>query len=63
MVKRGIRKKAQSTLEYVLVLTAIVGVIIWAAGQIVRPRIETAMKNVDESITNSATILAPDPAP
>ena len=53
-------KKAQSTLEYVLVLTAIVGVIIWAAGQVVKPRIERSMGHVDASLEHSASILAPD---
>lgn len=50
-------KKAQSTLEYVIVLTAIVGAIIYAAVQFVRPAVNTSYTNVKESIENTATQL------
>lgn len=52
-------KKAQSTLEYILVLSAIVGVIIWAAAQIVKPKVERAFTDVKTSIESTADEIAP----
>lgn len=43
-------KKAQSTLEYILILTAIVGVIIWAAVNIIQPKMETTYGHIASSI-------------
>lgn len=51
-------KKAQSTLEYVIVLTAIIGVIIWAAAQLIKPAVNTSYTNVKESIENTAGKLS-----
>jgi uncharacterized protein (UPF0333 family) len=41
-----VQKKGQSTLEYVLVLTAIVAAIILAATKFVKPRVEGSMDHV-----------------
>jgi len=56
---RGRRKKAQSTLEYIVVLTAIVGVIIWAAAIIIKPKIDQAYRDVQASVENTADNIAP----
>lgn len=50
-------KKAQSTLEYVIILTAIVGAIIYAAATYIRPGVESSYKNVNESIQATAANL------
>ena len=52
-------RKAQSTLEYILVLTAIVGVIIWAAATLVKPKVEQAFTDVQASIESTADEVAP----
>jgi len=39
-------KKAQSTLEYVLVLTAVIAAIIFAVGQFLKPRVQTGLDHV-----------------
>ena len=52
-------KRAQGTLEYILVLTAIVGVIIWAAATMVKPKIETGFKDMQKSIEYTAGKIAP----
>jgi len=48
------KNKAQSTLEYILVLSAIVGVIIWAAATMVKPRVEQGYTDVRDSIEHIA---------
>ncbi|MBU1998970.1 MAG: hypothetical protein ABIG46_00670 [Candidatus Omnitrophota bacterium] len=40
------KRRGQSTLEYVLVLTAIVGAIILAATKFVKPRVEASLDHV-----------------
>lgn len=45
-----VRKKGQSTLEYVLVLTAIVAAIILAATKFVKPRVEGSMDHVSSQM-------------
>ena len=52
-------KHAQSTLEYILVLTAIVGVIIWGAATLVKPKIETGFNDIKTSIDSTADEVAP----
>ena len=49
------RIKAQSTLEYVIVLSAIVGVILWAAATKIKPAVDEGFKDVASSIDASAT--------
>ena len=52
-------KHAQSTLEYILVLTAIVGVIIWGAATIVKPKIRAGFNDIKTSIESTADEVAP----
>lgn len=51
-------RKAQSTLEYIIIFTAVVGAILWGANTIIKPKMqniidhvgtqaETAVKNVN----------------
>jgi hypothetical protein len=47
------QKKAQSTLEYIIVLTAIVGAFIVAAGAI-RGKVESALNKAGQTIENAA---------
>mgnify|MGYP001571002312 CR=1 FL=1 len=56
---RDTKKKAQSTLEYILVITAIVGVIIWAAGSKINPAVEQALKDANTAIGKAADKIAP----
>ncbi|MFH0763262.1 MAG: hypothetical protein V1925_05185 [Candidatus Omnitrophota bacterium] len=44
------RKKGQSTLEYVLVLTAIVAAIIFAATKFIKPRVEESLDHVSQEM-------------
>ena len=52
-------KKAQSTLEYILVLTAIVGVLIWAAAALVKPKVEAGFGDIKTSMESTADEIAP----
>jgi uncharacterized protein (UPF0333 family) len=44
------RKRGQSTLEYVLVLTAIIAGIIYATTQWVKPRVEGSLDHVTDQM-------------
>ncbi len=46
------KKRGQSTLEYILVLTAIIAGIIFAATQFVRPRVEGSLNHVTQEMQN-----------
>lgn len=54
MSRRRNQKNAQSTLEYVLVLTAVVGVLIWAAAGPIKNAVNKSLKNADEAIGEAA---------
>lgn len=54
MVKR---QKAQSILEYILVVTAVVGVIIYGAAQWIRPAVLNSLDNATEAIGKAADKL------
>jgi uncharacterized protein (UPF0333 family) len=41
-----LRKKAQSTLEYILVFTAIIAAIIFAATKFIQPRVQSSLDHV-----------------
>jgi hypothetical protein len=41
-------KKAQSTLEYIIILTVIVGAILWAANTLIRGRMQNILNHVSE---------------
>jgi len=55
LLKRG--NNGQSTLEYVLILTAVVGVIIWAAAGLIRPGVEKALTDADSAMKSAAPKL------
>lgn len=46
-------RKGQSTLEYIIVLTAIIGAIILAANAVIRPRINTIFTHVGDQATTA----------
>jgi Flp pilus assembly pilin Flp len=51
------QEKGQSVLEYVIILTAIIAVIIVAATAVIRPAVNTAMTDAATSITNATSSL------
>ncbi len=54
---RGKDKKGQSTLEYLLVLAAIVGVIIFAAATYIKPAVSKSLLNANTAIGKVADKL------
>lgn len=52
--------KGQSTFEYLIILTAIVGVIIWAAGTLIKPAVQTSLTNAESAIGSAADALSPE---
>jgi uncharacterized protein (UPF0333 family) len=54
---RGVNKKAQSTLEYILVLTAIVGLLIWAASTPIKNAVQKSLEEANTAIGNAADKL------
>jgi Flp pilus assembly pilin Flp len=53
---RGLREKSgQSTVEYVVVFTAIAAAIIFAAINIIRPTVNSTYQEAGRSITEGAT--------
>lgn len=50
-------KKGQSVLEYIIVLTAIVAIIIIAATNLIGPAVEQAMTDAATSITDATADL------
>lgn len=53
-----LNKKGQSILEYVIVLTAIVAALVWAAAVIIKPAVETGLNNTVRGVENVSTKLA-----
>lgn len=51
------RIKGQSILEYVIVLTVIVGAIAFAASTFLKPAVEDGVNNTAKAITNSTAKL------
>ena len=51
------RRKGQSILEYVIVLTVIVAAIAVAAGSAIKPAVEKAMGSANTTISTAATNL------
>lgn len=47
-------KRGQSVLEYVVVLTAIIAIIVLAANGVIRDAVDKAMKDAARSITNAS---------
>lgn len=50
-------KQGQSVLEYIIVLTAIVAIIIIAAMNLIKPAVERAMNDAATSITDATSNL------
>ena len=50
-------KKGQSVLEYVIIVTAIIAVVILAAQHIIKPAVSTTMSDAARSITNATAKL------
>ena len=48
------KRIAQSILEYVIVATAIVAVILWAAVTYIKPAVNTSLEKADSAIKNVA---------
>ena len=48
-------RKAQSTLEYILVLSAIIGLIIYAAVTWIKPAVNTSLDDAKTTISNAAS--------
>ncbi len=46
--------KAQSTLEYIIALTAIVGVILYAAATWIKPAVQQTITDSDTALNNTA---------
>lgn len=57
------KRKGQSILEYILVLTAIVGALVWAAAIIIKPAVQRGMTDAQTGVENVAGKLATAPAP
>jgi uncharacterized protein (UPF0333 family) len=51
------RKNGQSILEYVIVLTAIVVCIIWAASKYIKPAVTQGITDAQQAIGNAADRL------
>jgi uncharacterized protein (UPF0333 family) len=47
-----LRKRGQSTLEYVLVLTAIIAAVIVAANSFIKPRVEDSLNHVTSQMNS-----------
>ena len=47
------KRRAQSTLEYVIILTAIVAAIIFAATKFIKPKVESSMSHVATEMDNA----------
>ena len=52
-MKKVLKKAGQSTLEYVIVLTAIVAAILFAASQFIKPGVNKVYRDVGGSLNNS----------
>lgn len=52
-------RKAQSTLEYILVLTAIVGLVIYAAGAWIKPAVQQSFTDANDAIGDAAEKISP----
>ncbi len=50
-------KRGQSVLEYVIVLTAIIAIIIWAATNLIKPAVNQMMTNAAGAINRAANQL------
>ncbi len=51
------KKKGQSILEYVIILTAVVACIIWAATQFIKPAVEKGLSDATTAVGTTADKL------
>ncbi len=50
-----LRKKGQSTLEYVIILTAIIGVVLVFAGGVMKTNTKKSLEHVGQQMENQVT--------
>ncbi|MBU1366288.1 MAG: hypothetical protein KJ711_00545 [Candidatus Omnitrophica bacterium] len=43
-------RKAQSTLEYVIILSVVIGSIMWAAAAVIRPAVRDSISHVSDQM-------------
>ena len=51
------KKKGQSILEYVIILTAVIACILWAATQFIGPAVKTGLENATTAVGTAADKL------
>ncbi len=51
------KRRGQSILEYILVLTAIVGVLVWAAATFIKPAVEQGLTDATTAVGIAADKL------
>lgn len=51
------KKKGQSILEYVIILTAVIACIIWAATQFIGPAVKTGLDSATTAVGTAANKL------
>lgn len=56
-MKKALREAGQSTLEYVIVLTAIVAAILFAASQFIKPSVNKVYSDAGNTINRSGTLF------
>ncbi|MFH1191184.1 MAG: hypothetical protein V1670_03200 [Candidatus Omnitrophota bacterium] len=61
MLKKN--KKGQSILEYVIVLTAVVAVLVWAGATLIKPAVETGFNDTTNGVDAVSNKLADVSAP
>lgn len=52
-----LKRKGQSTLEYVIILTAIIAAIVFAAATMLKPRIESGMNHVSQEMESGMNVI------
>lgn len=53
-----LKKKGQSTLEYVIILTAIIAAIVFAAGSFLKPRLESGLDHVTSEMEDGLNVVS-----
>jgi uncharacterized protein (UPF0333 family) len=56
------KNKGQSTLEYVIILTAIIAAIIFAAASFLKPRLESGLDHVSNQMQRGMNVVRFGPA-
>lgn len=56
-MKKALQKAGQSTLEYVIVLTAIVAAILFAAANFIKPSVNKVYSDVGNQVNKSGTLF------